>query len=175
MLNRDAQKRIFVNFNEFKNGKIRKFLRISKRQATNSQYMLSVSLQKRLNDPGAVWVVDSGGGLRNHVLRGAGIPRPGKEATLGAGPPLKCIRLWKQETPQQRGAADLSARTARHRQYKASEWTRPSRGWQVRGRCGLSSKFFDHLSHRAVTEAIQQTRIHDEVWYAISDRQVNWH
>jgi len=62
MLNRDAQKRIFVNFNEFKNGKIRKFLRISKRQATNSQYMLSVSLQKRLNDPGAVWVVDSGGG-----------------------------------------------------------------------------------------------------------------
>jgi len=36
--------------------------------------------------------------------------------------------------------------TAHHGESVASEWTHLPRGWQVQGRCSLSSKFFDHLS-----------------------------
>ena len=46
---------------------------------------------------------------------------------------------------KQYGAADLSAGTASHGESAASEWTRPPRGRQVRGRCGLSSKFVGNL------------------------------
>jgi len=53
------------------------------------------------------WTVDSGG-PGNHIIgAGRGSP-PGELAILGVVPPLKCIRLCKQQTPQRHGTADLS-------------------------------------------------------------------
>ena len=50
MLNRHVQKRTFTNFNEFwKIGKIREFLRILKRQATNCQSMRAAAMRSHVN------------------------------------------------------------------------------------------------------------------------------
>ena len=46
----------------------------------------------------------------------------------GVVPPLKYIRPYKQQTAQQHGAADLSARAARHGESEASEWADSPRG-----------------------------------------------
>jgi len=53
--------------------------------------------------------VDSGG-PRNPSPLGDSSPDPSGEGTvLGVVPPLKSVRLCKQQTRQQHGAADLSA------------------------------------------------------------------
>jgi len=43
----------------------------------------------------------------------------------GVVSPLKCIRLCKQQTAQQHGAADLSAGAVRHGESAVLAWTRP--------------------------------------------------
>ena len=68
-------------------------------------------------------------GPRNDVLGEARIPLPslGRD-NFGVVSSLKCIRLYKHQTPQHHGAADLSAGAARHGESAASEWTHPLRG-----------------------------------------------
>jgi len=55
--------------------------------------------------------------------------------------PSKCLRLHKQRTPQQHGAADMSTGDSiSRRKCAALEWTHP-----LPGLCGLSSALFDQL------------------------------
>jgi len=67
-------------------------------------------------------------GPRNYVLGWARIPPPEEGAILRVVPPLKYIGVSNQETPQQHGAADMSAEDSDRGESAASEWTRPSRG-----------------------------------------------
>ena len=85
-------------------------------------------------------------------MRARPIPQEKDNFCLGGVvPPLKCIILRKQQTPQQHGAADLSTGAARHGESSASEWTHPPQGVTSAGggRYGLSLKFFDHLLYSA--------------------------
>ena len=83
-------------------------------------------------------------GPSNHVLCGARIPL-GDGAIFRVVPPLKCIRLCKQQTLQQHGAADLSAGDSASRRKRGFD--SPAAGVTSTGRCCLSSEFFDHLLH----------------------------
>ena len=61
-------------------------------------------------------------------MRARPIPQEKGNFCLGVVPPLKCIILRKQQTPQQHGAADLSTGAARHGESSASELTHPPQG-----------------------------------------------
>jgi len=75
-------------------------------------------------------------GPRKRVSWGPGSP-PVEGAILGVVPPLKCIRLCKQQTSQQHGATDLCAGTVHLGKSTASEWALPLQGWQVQRRYGF--------------------------------------
>jgi len=65
------------------------------------------ALQKRIKtDQDAVWVVESGGSKEPCIRRGHGSPRGRGQFGGGVVSLLKCIRLCKQQTPQQHGAAE---------------------------------------------------------------------
>jgi len=71
---------------------------------------------------------------------------PGGSGNLGAVPPLKCIRLYEQQTPQQYGAADLSAGDSASRPMSGFGMVSPAAGVTSAGAMRiLSAKFFDHM------------------------------
>jgi len=81
------------------------------------------------------------------TMYSVGVPSP--DPSTGRGnlflgglfSPSKCLRLHKQRTPQQHGAADMSTGDSiSRRKCAALEWTHP-----LRGRCGLLSALFDQL------------------------------
>ena len=78
-------------------------------------------------DRDATWSVDSGGPQKPGIRWG---PRSSPvKGQFGSFPlPLKCIRLCKQQRPQQHGAANFLAGTSRHGESEASEWTHPPQG-----------------------------------------------
>ena len=75
---------------------------------------------------------------------GTRIP-PGVGANWGLSPTLKCITLCKQQTPQQNGAADLSAGDSASQRKHGFRMDSPAAGVTSAGRCVLSSEFFGGL------------------------------
>jgi len=115
---------------------------------------LSVCLSVRHNheplkngwtDQDVVRVMNTGRPKEPCLIGGPDPPGKGEVFfAVGAGVVSSETALERMSNKQY-GAADLSAGTASHGESAASEWTRPPRGRQVRGRCGLSSKFVRNL------------------------------
>ena len=86
-------------------------------------------------------------GPRNHVLGGGAEPAKGRGNFGGRSSHWNAVHYSvSSKCRSSTGLQTCLQGTAHHGESVASEWTHLPRGWQVQGRCGLSSKFFDHLS-----------------------------
>jgi len=106
----------------------------------------TASSAKTVEPPPDAVSVEVSGGIKKACARWGGPDPAGEWAILGVVIPPPHWNALDCVSSERRGSTGLRTclqGTARHGESEASEWTRPPRGWQVRGRCGLSSKFFD--------------------------------